>query len=343
MSALQDTAANALLDIEALAVHFTMRHGVLSRAAGTVKAVDGVSLRLEEGEVLGLVGESGCGKSTLVRAVVRLVPITSGAIRFEGHDLSRLPPAALRRLRPKLQMVFQDPYASLNPRRNVYNALAEPMMAHGLAKGRALPGEVAGLMEKVGLARRDIRKYPHEFSGGQRQRIAVARALALRPKLILADEPVSALDVSVQAQILNLLRRLRAEERLTMMLISHDLSVVYHMADRIAVMYLGRIVEIGPAEALYRDPRHPYTRALIAAIPVPDPAAARKRPGAMLEGDPPSPLNPPAGCAFHPRCRHATAECAANSPELDEQADGRRVACSRLDAVEREAGTAEPG
>lgn len=319
--------SDATLALESLKTHFPVRGGV-------VKAVDGVTLRLDTGETLGLVGESGCGKSTLARTIVRLEKPTAGAMLFEGVRLDQLEGSALRRVRPQLQMIFQDPYASLNPRRTVFDAIAEPMIAHRLLPRRDAAAAVFTLMEQVGLARRYARKYPHEFSGGQRQRIAIARALSLRPRLLLADEPVSALDVSVQAQILNLLMRLRAEYTLSMILISHDLAVVRHMARRIAVMYLGKIVEIGPADDVFHRPRHPYTRALISAIPLVDPDGAPARARIMLAGDPPSPLNPPPGCAFHPRCPHATEACARGAPPLQACADdGHEAACIRLDAI----------
>jgi len=327
---------HALLEIQDLKTHFPVKKGLFfGRQVGTVKAVNGVTLHLQKGEVLGLVGESGCGKSTLARTIVQLETPTAGTILFEGQSLAGLSREVLRRIRPRLQMVFQDPYASLNPRRTVFDTLAEPMLAHRLVTRRALPEAVGALMEKVGLARRYIRKYPHEFSGGQRQRIAIARALALQPKLILADEPVSALDVSVQAQILNLLNTLSREMGLTMMLISHDLAVVKHMAQRIAVMYLGRIVELGPASAVFNTPRHPYTRALVSAIPFPDPDREHARRRILLQGDPPSPLNPPPGCAFHPRCVYADASCAKTIPPLEKRVPGHQVACLRLDAVEK--------
>lgn len=285
-----------ILEIEHLKVHFRLRGGTFfHRTTGVVKAVDDVCLSLSEGEVLGLVGESGCGKSTLARSVVQLVRPTAGAIRFEGRDIAQLPAGVLRKLRPRFQMIFQDPYASLNPRRTVYDTLAEPLVTHAIVPRREVRAEVASLMERVGLASRFVRKYPHEFSGGQRQRIAIARALALRPKLILADEPVSALDVSVQAQILNLLQELTRDMGLTMVLISHDLSVVQHMAQRIAVMYLGKIVEIGPAQQVFHAPRHDYTRMLLEAIPLPDPDREQQR----RTRDAPHLLTPPQRKWYH--------------------------------------------
>jgi len=323
-----------LLEINDLRVHFPVREGfVLERVRGQVRAVDGVSLSVRQGEVVGLVGESGCGKSTLARSIVRLVPVTSGAIRFEGVDLATLHGEALRAIRPRLQMIFQDPYASLDPRRTVYDTLAEPLLTHRTVPRDGVAAEVAALMDRVGLAKRFLHKYPHEFSGGQRQRIAIARSLAPRPRLVLADEPVSALDVSVQAQILNLLRELVREMGLTMLLISHDLSVVRHMAQRIAVMYLGRIVELGPATEVIDRARHPYTQALVSAVPVPDPGVALMRPRIVLTGELPSPVAPPSGCAFHPRCRHANADCANTRPELTDVDPTHTAACLRLDEV----------
>lgn len=304
-----------LLQLEKVQTHFPVYSGLFwRRETGVVRAVDGVSFSVGPGEVLGLVGESGCGKSTLARTIMRLVRPTSGRILFDSHDLAALSPRALQRIRPSLQMIFQDPYASLNPRLTVFDTLAEPLLVHGRVGRNAVAQHVGELMERVGLARRFMRKYPHEFSGGQRQRIAIARCLALEPKAIIADEPVSALDVSVQAQILNLLQRLNTESGLTMILVSHDLSVVHHLAHRIAVMYLGRIVEIGDARAVFERPRHPYTQALIDAVPSITPGAARQR--IPVTGDPPSPLHPPPGCPFHPRCPHARPECAAWTPEF---------------------------
>jgi oligopeptide transport system ATP-binding protein len=298
-----------------------------------VKAVDGVSLTVYRGEVLGLVGESGCGKSTLARTILQLVPATEGSVVLEGRNLNAANSAEMTAARRRLQMVFQDPYASLNPRMTVFATLAEPMLVHRVCEPSAVDAEVTELMRRVGLAPRFLRKYPHEFSGGQRQRIAVARALAMRPKIIVADEPVSALDVSVQAQILNLLSQLVREMDLTLIFIAHDLSVVKHVSDRVAVMYLGRIVELGNAADVIERPQHPYTRALVSAIPRPDPAAERTRQRTVMAGDPPSPLHPPDGCSFHPRCPFAQKECRLGIPPLERVADGRDVACLRLDAV----------
>jgi oligopeptide transport system ATP-binding protein len=295
-----------------------------------VKAVDGVSLAVQRGEVLGLVGESGCGKSTLARTILQLVPATEGTIVLEGRNLTAASSGEVMAARRRLQMVFQDPYASLNPRMTVYATIAEPMLVHRICAPDAVPGEVAALMRRVGLAPRYLQKYPHEFSGGQRQRIAVARALSMRPAVIVADEPVSALDVSVQAQILNLLSQLVREMNLTLIFIAHDLSVVKHISDRVAVMYLGKIVELGRAEDVIEHPRHPYTQALVSAIPRPDPETERDRQRIMLAGDPPSPLHPPAGCAFHPRCPFAQEKCRLSAPALERLPDGREVACLRL-------------
>lgn len=325
---------DCLLRVDDVKTYFTIASGpFFNRRSSRLKAVDGVSLTVREGEILGLVGESGCGKSTLARTIMRLVPATGGMIQFNGKDLTTYGREELRRIRPEFQMIFQDPYASLNPRKTVYEALAEPMLAHGLVERPDLPHEVGVLMEKVGLAKRFVRKYPHEFSGGQRQRIAIARALALRPRLIIADEPVSALDVSVQAQILNLLRTLCIEEQLAMLLISHDLAVVQHMAHRIAVMYLGKIVELGPSASVFHAPRHPYTRALLAAILKPSAGAPAQLAELALQGDPPSPLHPPAGCAFHPRCPWATPRCGETVPPLETCGERHSAACIRLDAV----------
>jgi len=321
--------SQVLLEFDDVYTHFKV-HRPNGRSAAYVKAVDGVSLELMKGEVLGLVGESGCGKSTLARTAIQLARATRGAVRFEGSDLALLPFREMRRVRSRIQMVFQDPYASLNPRMTVFDAIAEPLRVHRIVPRSAVLGRVSELMEQVGLARRYMRKYPHEFSGGQRQRVAIARALAVEPDLIIADEPVSALDVSVQAQILNLLADLRQMAGLTMMLISHDLGVVRHLADRIAVMYLGRIVELGDAERVFEHPLHPYARLLIGAIPLADPIRERQRERMLLQGDPPSPVDPPSGCRFHPRCPYATAACRECDPVLMAHEEHQQVACIRL-------------
>jgi len=326
--------SDSILELKNVKTHFPVHRGfVRTRAAGTVKAVDGVSLAVQRGEVLGLVGESGCGKSTLARTILQLVPATEGTIVLEGRNLTAANSAEVTAARRKLQMVFQDPYASLNPRMTVFATLAEPMRVHRVCAPAAVAAEVTELMQRVGLAPRFLQKYPHEFSGGQRQRIAVARALAMRPKVIIADEPVSALDVSVQAQILNLLAQLVRQMDLSLIFIAHDLSVVKHISDRVAVMYLGKIVELGRASDVIERPRHPYTRALVSAIPTPDPDAKRARQRIVLAGDPPSPLNPPAGCAFHPRCPFAQEKCRLAVPPLAQIADGREVACIRVNEI----------
>jgi len=322
-------SASTVLKIEDLEVRFSVRRGLFfARDVGVIKAVDGVSLSLDRGEILGLVGESGCGKSTMARAVLGLVRPTSGRVTFEGRDLATLSPRELRRVRPRLQMVFQDPYASLNPRMTVYDALAEPLRVHRMVPRRSTGARVADLMHQVGLASAYVRKYPHEFSGGQRQRIALARALALEPTLIVADEPVSALDVSVQAQVLNLIEELCAARGLTLILVSHDLAVVRHLAHRIAVMYLGRIVEIGNTEDLFQQTLHPYTQALLRAVPSLDPDAKTDR--TLLRGDLPSPMHPPEGCPFHPRCPIADETCAKTVPPFVEKRNGHRATCLKI-------------
>jgi oligopeptide transport system ATP-binding protein len=322
------------LELRDVKTHFPVERGIVfRRRVGTVKAVEGVSLALGKGEILGLVGESGCGKSTLGRTIMQLIPPTEGAVVLAGRHLEKLEGDELREARADFQMIFQDPYASLNPRMTVYDVLAEALQAHRKVEPAQLPSLISQLMQRVGLAPRFIKKYPHEFSGGQRQRIAIARALAVEPKLIVADEPVSALDVSIQAQIINLLAKLSREMQLTLIFISHDLSVVKHISDRIAVMYLGRIVELGPAAQVFEKPLHPYTKALVSAVPIPDPERERQRQRVILAGDPPSPMNPPVGCAFHPRCPFAVDQCRAAVPDLVSVADARQAACIRVQEI----------
>ena len=316
-----------LVEVKHVKKYFPIRKGVLQREVARVHAVDDVSFAVQEGETLGLVGESGCGKSTLGRTVVRLLEPTAGEIIFQGRQIEKLTPRQLRPLRREMQMVFQDPYASLNPRKRVGTIIGDPMKIHKLGDKKDRKARVEELLETVGLSPEHYNRFPHEFSGGQRQRIGIARALALRPKLIVADEPVSALDVSIQSQMLNLLEDLQTEFKLTYVFIAHDLGVVRHVSDRIAVMYLGKLVELSPAEELYQRPIMPYTEALLSAVPIPDPdlAAARKR--IVLEGDVPSPINPPSGCRFHPRCRYATQVCKEVEPPLVEYGNGHLAAC----------------
>jgi oligopeptide/dipeptide ABC transporter ATP-binding protein len=305
----------ALLEIRNLKKHFPVRRGMLGRARETVKAVDGVSLEIEEGETVGLVGESGCGKSTLGRCVIRLIEPTDGSVRFDGQDLMALSRAGMREVRRKMQIIFQDPYSSLNPRMRVGEIVGEGMSIHNLAKGDDRKARVRDLLARVGLRDEHYDRYPHEFSGGQRQRIGVARALAVNARFIVADEAVSALDVSIQAQILNLMLDLRQEFGLTYFFISHDLRVVEHVSNRVAVMYLGKIVEIAPAGKLYKEGQHPYTKALMSAVPLPDPT--RKYERIVLQGDVPSPIDPPTGCSFHPRCPFAERICSSEEPALE--------------------------
>ncbi|GAA0768672.1 ATP-binding cassette domain-containing protein [Ideonella azotifigens] len=324
-------AAVPLLEALHLRKQFSVGSALSRAGRQTVQAVDDVSFQVWPGETLGLVGESGCGKSTLARCLVRLHGITAGALRFEGRDITHLGSAALRPLRPRLQMVFQDPSTSLNPRRRVGDLIAEPLRVHPGPQGSRSAGEVQArvreLAELVGLRPEQLQRFPHEFSGGQRQRIGIARALALNPRLVVADEPVSALDVSVQAQVINLLADLQERLGLTYLFIAHDLSVVRQVSSRTAVMYLGSIVEIGPTDALYAQPAHPYTAALISSVPVPRVSGAARRPRILLQGDPPSPLNPPPGCRFHPRCPAATERCRTERPMLQGLSGGRQVAC----------------
>jgi oligopeptide/dipeptide ABC transporter ATP-binding protein len=296
--------------------YFPIRKGILQREVARVHAVDDVSLEVFPGETLGLVGESGCGKSTLARCISRLYDLTAGTITFDGQDITGLSRRKLRPVRRELQMVFQDPYASLNPRKRVGTILSDPLRIHDYGDRQKIKDRVRELLELVGLSPEHVNRYPHEFSGGQRQRIGVARAVALHPKLIIADEPVSALDVSIRAQVINLLDDLQDELSLTYVFIAHDLGVVRHVSDRIAVMYLGKIVEISPAEELYQEPVHPYTEALLSAVPVPDPDLSARRQQIVLEGDVPSPVVPPSGCRFHPRCRYATDICKVEEPPL---------------------------
>jgi oligopeptide transport system ATP-binding protein len=324
----QDGQGEALLEITNLVKHFPIKSGIFfDRQVGAVRAVDDVSLSVHEGETVGLVGESGCGKSTLCRTVVKLLAPTSGSIRFEGAELAGLGRRDMRPHRRQMQMIFQDPYASLNPRKRVGQIVGEPLKLHKMASGGQLKRQVQELLVRVGLGAEHYNRFPHEFSGGQRQRIGIARALALRPKLIIADEPVSALDVSIQAQIINLLDDLQDEFKLTYVFVAHDLGVVRHVADRVAVMYLGKIVEIGPASDVYENPIHPYTVSLLSAVPIPDPRANRDRQQVMLEGDVPSPANPPSACRFHTRCPRATDICSEVEPELIEHRPDHWAAC----------------
>ena len=316
----------SLLEVQNLKVHFPVKHGAFGRAREFVKAVDDVSFAIAPGETLGLVGESGCGKTTLGRAIVRLVEPTAGKVLLEGEDLTRMNEAKLRARRRKLQMIFQDPFSSLNPRLTVEDIIGEPLDLHQLAENKsARAARVADLLRAVGLDAVYAQRYPHEFSGGQRQRIGIARALAVEPKLIVCDEPVSALDVSVQAQIINLLQDLQQQHGLAYLFIAHDLAVVEHISRRIMVMYLGRIVELAEAKEVITAPKHPYTQALISAVPAVDPDTKRRR--IILGGDVPSPIHPPSGCAFHPRCPLATPECSAQLPELRNISAGQQVAC----------------
>jgi oligopeptide/dipeptide ABC transporter ATP-binding protein len=314
-----------VLEVRDLKKHFAISHGFFRRAGGVVFAVDGVSFSIAPHETLGLVGESGCGKSTVGRTVLRLVEPTAGSIRLDGHDITHLGKAALRPYRPRMQIIFQDPFSSLDPRMSAGDIVAEPLRVHRRASGRALREIVAALFDRVGLRRAQMDNFPHQFSGGQRQRIGIARALALRPKLIVADEPVSALDVSIQAQVLNLMMDLQREMGLAYLFISHNLAVVEHISHRIAVMYLGRIVEYTDKTTLFTRPLHPYTESLLLAVPVPDPRVKRQK--RLLQGDVPSPINPPSGCHFHTRCPYAVDRCRVEPPALREVKPGQLVAC----------------
>jgi oligopeptide/dipeptide ABC transporter ATP-binding protein len=314
-----------LLEVKGLKKYFPFKQGMFSRDTGYVRAVDGLDFFVKRGETLGIVGESGCGKSTAGQLILQLLEATEGEIWFEGRDLTKLKKEEIRQVRRDLQIIFQDPYASLNPRMTVENIVAEPLKVHGIGKSSELKERVAELLNVVGLGAHHMNRHPHEFSGGQRQRIGIARALALKPKLVVCDEPVSALDVSIQSQILNLLKSLQKEFQLTYIFIAHGLPAVKHISDRIAVMYLGKIVELADRDALFNHPRHPYTEALLSAIPVPDPTQRKER--IILQGDLPSPANPPTGCRFHTRCPYVQDVCREKEPGLQQQADGHLAAC----------------
>jgi oligopeptide/dipeptide ABC transporter ATP-binding protein len=314
-----------VIAVEGLKKHFPVKKGLLRRTVGQVFAVDGISFSIDRGETLGLVGESGCGKSTVARTVLRLVEPTAGAISIGGQDITRLGKTALRPYRREMQIIFQDPFSSLNPRMTAGDIVGEPLSVHGLAGGKARADRVAALFEQVGLRPAQMRSFPHEFSGGQRQRICIARALGLNPKLIIGDEPVSALDVSIQAQVINLMMDLQRERQLSYLFIAHDLAVVEHISHRIAVMYLGKIVEYTDKRSLFTNPQHPYTEALLSAVPVPNPKIKRQK--RIIEGDVPSPINPPSGCAFHTRCPYKIARCLEETPLLRDGGAGHLVAC----------------
>jgi len=314
-----------LLEIRGLKVHFEVKGGILKRTVGVVKAVDGIDLDVRRGEILGLVGESGCGKTTVGRAILRLIPATTGTVRFDGQDIFSLSTAELKPLRREMQLVFQDPYSSLDPRSKVGDIVGEGLRVHGVTDRQERHQRVLEALQMVGMQEQHMRRFPHEFSGGQRQRIGIARALVLRPKFIVCDEPVSALDVSIQSQVLNLLKDLQQELDLTLLFIAHDMSVIEHLSDRVAVMYLGKIVEVASRNELFGNPQHPYTQALMSAIPVADPRAKRKR--IILPGDPPSPLRPPVGCRFHTRCPEAIALCSQQEPPILDLGRAHLCAC----------------
>ena len=327
MSNANSNNKDTLLQVDDLVMHFPIYRGVIQRQVGAVRAVDGVSFDIKRGETLGLVGESGCGKSTTGRTILQLYRPTSGSVHFEDVDLVHLKGEDLRKTRRKMQMIFQDPYASLNPRMTVADIVGEPLVVHDVAKGKEIQDRVQHLLEIVNLNPSFASRYPHEFSGGQRQRIGVARALALQPSFIICDEPISALDVSIQAQVVNLLEELQEQFNLTYLFIAHDLSMVKHISNRVAVMYLGVIVELASRDELYAKPLHPYTQALLSAVPIPDPIADAKRKRTILQGDVPSPANPPSGCRFRTRCPIAEAVCAESRPEFREIKPGHFVAC----------------
>jgi peptide/nickel transport system ATP-binding protein len=323
----EGNGAKPLVEVEHLKLHFPIKQGIIfDREVARVHAVDDVTFQLREGETLGLVGESGCGKTTLSRALMRLIDATDGTIRFRGGDITHASRGKLQPLRREMQMVFQDPFASLNPRKRISQIIGMPLRLHGV-EGEEVDSRVRELLDRVGLHPEHINRFPHEFSGGQRQRIGVARALALEPKLIVLDEPVSALDVSVQAQIINLLDDLQDDFGLTYLFVAHDLSVVRHVSDRIAVMYLGKLMEVSPAEELHNKPIHPYTNALLAAVPIPDPEENRRRERIVVSGEPPNPIDPPSGCVFHPRCPRATQICREVEPPLARYPGGHLAAC----------------
>ena len=321
------TTGTTLVDVKGLKVYFPIKGGILNRTLANVKAVDGVDMFIRHGETLGLVGESGCGKSTTGRAILQLIKPTAGSVLFEGDELTKLSPGAIRQKRARMQMVFQDPFGSLDPRFSVGEIVAEPLKNFKRGNAKEIQEQVADLLQVVGLNPFFMNRFAHEFSGGQRQRIGIARALALRPSLVVADEPVSALDVSIQAQVLNLLQDLQGKFGLTYLFVAHNLSVVKHISDRVAVMYLGRVVELAKSVDMYQMPLHPYTQALLSAIPVPDPEIESKRKRIILEGDVPSPVNPPSGCNFHPRCWKAQAVCREVIPPLEEKQDNHYAAC----------------